>query len=289
MDCKTDCTPPLIVHPMGGLANRMRAMVSGIMLGRLLRRRVGMRWAVNSDLHCPFEALFDVAATGVSVENISAFRDLWIDDIPRKKNLFFPVLHRPFRQRRLFYDNRAFVSLSANRERMIEAMQSERGPIDIRSGLQFFGFAPDDYRSLMRPLPIFRQRALELLGEAADGVIGLHIRRTDNDVAARESPTCLFEERIRGHLATEPSLKFFLATDDERVKRRLRSGFGASIITMPEAAVRHTPEGILNAMTEMVALSLTRCIYGSYWSSFSEAASLLGDIPLIQLRRDYSA
>lgn len=275
----------LTLHPAGGLANRMRAMVSGIMLARALGRRIDIRWPVNPQLHCPFHSLFDADATGVAVTDVSAMHDLWLDDIPRKKNLFLTAIPVGRWRRRMFSDNNdEFIALCDNPEEMIAVMRSEKRPIAIRSGLQFFDFTPDDYRHLIRPLPVFHQRARELLSTAGHGVIGLHIRRTDNLLSIRESPTTLFEERIRTHLDAEPSLKFFLATDDEAVKRHLRAKFGPAMIIAPQAAVRNTTAGILNALTEMVALSHTRLIYGSYWSSFSEAASLLGNIPLTTLR-----
>lgn len=49
----------LLISPVGGLANRMRAIASGISLAQNLGvSDVEVAWPVNSDLFCRFEELF---------------------------------------------------------------------------------------------------------------------------------------------------------------------------------------------------------------------------------------
>ncbi len=55
------------------------------------------------------------------------------------------------------------------------------------------------------------------------------------------------------------------------------------IVSHDATVTRQTAAGIRDALTDMTALSLCDRIYGSYWSSFSEAAAMMGGKPFTQL------
>ena len=78
-----------------------------------------------------------------------------------------------------------------------------------------------------------------------------------------------------------PEVAFYVATDSEEDKTRLKEQFKERIITSPYKADRSTSEGIIEAITEMYALKSTQKIYGSYRSSYSILAADLSNIPLI--------
>lgn len=273
----------MVINPIGGLANRMRAIASALMLARNTDYDCEIVWPVNKELYSPFERLFELVPELPSVTDISATADFWIYGYPRKKNLF---ISRLFQSRRFGSKIMPEVNYNINISdpESVQRILSKAGGKDvlIRTGLEFYPFEADFYRSLFQPKADIIAEARRRV-PAAGNFIGLHIRRTDNQQAIRFSPLNLFTSKIEEHLDADSSVKFYLATDDESVKRELWKQFGERIIYSSQEARRDSEEGIREGLIEMVALSFTGMIYGSYWSSFSEAAAMLGNVPLIQL------
>ena len=92
-------------------------------------------------------------------------------------------------------------------------------------------------------------------------------------------------KQVREYSEAHPDAKIFLATDSEDVKKEMRQYFGDHIITSTAEATRDSVVGIRAGLAEMYALSLTRKIYGSAGSSFSEMASWIGGNTLQILER----
>ena len=118
-----------------------------------------------------------------------------------------------------------------------------------------------------------------------DKIIGVHIRRTDNVVAIKESSLDLFISKIRLDLARDPDMYFFLATDDPNVENELISLFKTRIICTNKKFTRSSRDGIIGAMVDLYCLAATTKIYGSYWSSFSSVAASIGNVPLQIVKR----
>jgi hypothetical protein len=113
--------------------------------------------------------------------------------------------------------------------------------------------------------------------------IGLHVRQTDNTIAIDNSPIELFKIKIEEEIAKNSKANFFLATDSPEVEKELINEFGAKIIVTSKELNRNSENGIMDALVDMYCLSHTKLIYGSYWSSFSEVAALIGGIQKIEL------
>ena len=123
---------------------------------------------------------------------------------------------------------------------------------------------------------------LALLG---DDATGFHIRRTDNTVSITESPVEAFITEAENEFALHPGRKIYLATDDNEVKHLFHARFHGKTVTTPATADRRSLSGMRHALTEMLVLAGCARIIGSFYSSYSEAAAILGDTPLRQLRR----
>ncbi|MGI6224534.1 MAG: hypothetical protein ACOYJG_13190 [Prevotella sp.] len=132
------------------------------------------------------------------------------------------------------------------------------------------------------PIEALRKRISERLKACGPDVVGVHIRRTDNMRSVKESPTEAFIELMRKEPETT---KFYLATDDESEKSRLKAEFPGRIITQSEKAERGSVNGMQDALVEMYTLAGCRKIYGSCNSTFSETAAIVGKIPLVVVRR----
>lgn len=106
-------------------------------------------------------------------------------------------------------------------------------------------------------------------------VIGIHIRRSDNVKSIEQSPTESFINYMKLELLKKDSVSFFLATDSEADRRRVKDIFGDHIITQDKIELsRNSSDGIKSACVDLLCLSWCEKIVGSYWSSFSETAAL---------------
>ncbi|MCM1309922.1 MAG: hypothetical protein NC301_02715 [Bacteroides sp.] len=264
----------VVINPVGGLANRMRAIASGIALCNSMHLNLKeIDWPINSDLYCPFDELFE-PIPNIPINNISNKRQLLLFDEPRKKNLFLSKLIQINRYSSKIIDN------SPDIEGYFLNRKEAKRPILIQSGLVFYDFSTDLYRSLFKP----REELLDLVKKTVkdfSNMIGLHIRRTDNTLSIEKSPLILFERTIENELLKDSSTKFYLATDCDYTKWQLVNKYGQNIINCSsKSAIRTTKNGIKEALIELIILSQCRKIYGSYWSSFSEAAAILGNTTL---------
>ena len=266
----------LIIVAKGGLANRMRAIASGVSLASHAGADYRVVWPVNSELKCPFEKLFLPSHGFHAPENVSALKTLFLYDDNRKRNLMLARLLQTGRYSLRLTDGMQWPEPG----RLAETIGATSGLILIASGLSYYPFADALYRELFRVRPEIEAEASRRLGGDGKSFVGIHIRRTDNRMSIERSPLELFINAMQGEIASQPEVKFYLATDDEATKQTLRGHFGNRIVCSPAKARRDTQEGIVEALVEMTALSLCRGIYGSYWSSFSEASALLGSTPL---------
>ena len=109
--------------------------------------------------------------------------------------------------------------------------------------------------------------------------IGLHIRRSDNEMSIKYSPTELFIDAIEKEIESNPAVKFYLATDDSHEEKLITERFGDRICTYKKHSVdRNTEVAIVDAMIDLTNLASCKKIYGSYYSSFSDVAAIWGNI-----------
>ena len=85
-------------------------------------------------------------------------------------------------------------------------------------------------------------------------------------------------------LQINPDAKFYLATDNDKTKMDFVGKYGnGTVMSNPRPASRNSLDGIKDAVAEMFILANASKIYGSFYSSFSEAAAIIGNTPLTQL------
>ena len=94
------------------------------------------------------------------------------------------------------------------------------------------------------------------------------------------SPLEGFIEAMSRDLIADSETNFFLATDDAEVEKVLIKRFPGKIITYKKVYSRQEVKGVQDAMVDLYCLSRTNKIYGSFYSSFSEIASRIENIPL---------
>ena len=110
----------------------------------------------------------------------------------------------------------------------------------------------------------------------------MHIRRTDNLPAIGKSSTGHFILSMKKELEADPETVFYLATDDLSEEEKLREAFPGKIISNRERDLsRNSIAGIQDAMLDLYCLASTRKIIGSYFSSFTDIAADMRQIPKV--------
>lgn len=265
----------IIINPIGGLANRMRAIASGISLARAIGADYSIIWSINSELYAKFEDVFaPVPEISDHIIYPSRFEYDLFYSIPRKKNLYITKITW-LRFSHVLYDGMAIMS---DEDKVFDAAKRSNKCF-IQSGCIFYPFTNELYRRLFRPAPEVEKLIIR------EDMIGLHIRRTDNIESIKHSPDELFINKINEIIQEKPSSRFYLATDDTATKDKFKGNFGDRITTYDAPVERNTRQGIINAGAEMFTLANCSQIIGSHYSSYSEAAALLGNTPLTQLHR----
>lgn len=264
----------LIIQPIGGLCNRMRAINSARILAEKRGEKLTVIWFVNPELGCPFEKIF---------RPTDKFR---VINIYSKWNL-----------KKLFYQLTSMLSGSFIGNEEIRSHRQD-GALDdafVSSlGAQVYiateeHFYPCHDYSAFVPADGVSARIEEKKQELGDHSVGVHIRRTDNLPAIGKSSTDHFILSMKKELEADPETVFYLATDDLSEEEKLREAFPGKIISNRERDLsRNSIAGIQDAMLDLYCLASTRKIIGSYFSSFTDIAADMRQIPKVIAGEDLS-
>lgn len=274
----------LFIVAAGGLANRMRAVASGLALARKTGRHPVVIWHRDRGLNARFGDIFSTENLPFELREIPSAVYSLIYEKPRKKNLYISKLTGILdRKLRIFQDvNGTFESDIAEIERIVSSCPRD---VIIHSGLIFSDIDSNLMNEIFRCSPAVKQRIAEISGGRKFQAT-LQIRRTDNRQSISGSPDYLFERKAEEIIDKDPEAQIFLATDDEDTKKRFATRFPRNIHFNQRIATRSTREGIIDAAAELYIMASSECIYGSYWSSFSEIAALIGSRNLIVVRQE---
>lgn len=263
--------------PVGGLANRMRAIDSAVALSRQCGSELHIVWFKDPGLNCRFDQLFSpIDQPGVTVAEASKL-DLLRYDRPRRKNFFIPLLfQQPAFDRRMYE-----METSRHFHEHFDFEAWARGhKVYIAAFVYFYEPRTEwDRFALFEPQPLLMQEIEARRARFSAHTIGVHIRRTDNAISIAQSPTRLFVDRMQQEIERNADTTFYLATDSEEDKALITSRFGDRVFCSPHRADRNSLEGMREALVELYLLSHTRQVLGSVHSSYSETAAQIGHIP----------
>lgn len=265
-----DCSRrKLILVPQGGLCNRLRLVLSAFGALKNGVAPIEIHWARNAECRAWFEDLFlPVDSEALRIVH----RSLWAMPVTLR-NLHLPAVLR----RLMGYDlQRADCRPADDAEfyRMANA-----GKVFMSGGTTLCSYDAECLQAL-RPQPAIQRCIDEVTAGFSDNTIGVHIRRTDNVVSMRHSTPDGFRRAMDRAVKSDGNTRFFLATDDHLLKEKMEREYGTRIITRHVSVSRDTVDGMRNAVIDLWCLAATRRIIGSYWSSFTDTAAELRDIPL---------
>lgn len=279
---KKEIRMKLIVLPSGGLANRMFAVCAGLCLSQLTNREMILLWHKDSGLNADYSEIFQYNPTVFKIKNVSDTVYYLYYDLPKKKNLYFPKLLHLFDSKKWIYhisEETAYL----DDKFFLESATVINKDIVVASCFPFYEPPHEDYRNLFRPTEKVKNRIKDIRGERPVDM-AVQIRRTDHSLSMSKSPLCLFEETVRKEVKSNPHVNIFLATDDQDVKAFFKECFPDNVFFNPDVARRDSLEGIIDGAAEMFIMSSAKVIYGSYSSTFSLMASLIGNTKLVVLQ-----
>ena len=268
--------------PVGGLANRMRAVAGAFNLASQTNGDLRIIWFRDWALRCPFSELFQpIAYPNVILKEADAF-DLLRFDRPRNRNAWIPKAFQKILFDKVIYEKEVEFLI---RDNFDFASWAQNANVYMASYLVFGECHDNLYRLLFKPVKSIGEVVEKRKGSFSDYTVGIHIRRTDNLRSIENSPLELFYEKMDGEIEQNPNVKFYLATDSEKDKNLLLQRYGERILVSPKEATRNSVEGIKEAVADLYTLASTQKIYGSFASSFSEMAAQLGGQPIQILKK----
>lgn len=298
--------------PIGGIGNRWRAIKSALAFAQNQDIELCIIWPESQELNAPFSDVFRLESKAsvptVRVVNIkhrflepkSGFgaQLKWLlgalkkGDIPIFEHLRWQSKIKKLG--RLNVVNNKHISdlfLSGipkqNGRENFDSLQKKMEPILevlIQSGRDFF---------ISSCFPFYKSGNLNSIAlcapkgipknilEQVNNSIGIHIRGTDHRLALEKSGLNKFISRIQDHLSQHPDATFFVCSDENGVKEKLKSLFKDHLFYLDVTNFdRDNRDSILDSTRDLFLLSKTKKIFGSYGSSFSELAAHMGGIEI---------
>lgn len=262
--------------PIGGLANRLRAYASAAWIAERAGATLVVDWRVNTPSHWDCGAGFaELFATEVNGD-VGGIAHLPVYDIPEPPVLsvdaFRPGTEDRVIRLRTQYDLRIpdLLPPDQDAESLMQAQLARLEPV-AEISRRVAGLAP-------------------LLGNLC---VGVHIR-TGLDVGFDRHALAVedFFPILDALAARHPQMIFYVASDSEDAVARLIARFGPRVVTANGAAAPVSRRsiwetaGVQEALVDLLMLSRTWRMLGTYYSSFTDVASLLGSVPLLRLRRE---
>jgi hypothetical protein len=232
-------------------------------------------WFKDWGMGACFHRLFEFSS---SVRNVEVVDANWLDyryDRPRKRNLWLPYLWQFFAFDRRIYENDIYKFNAETIKRIIFSHNA------VYFACFYLFYEWPEMFNCLQPVESLQTRIKEKTKLfRIQNTIGLHIRRGDHVASIANSPLSLFIDKIKEELSIDMQTKFYVASDSQEEKLKLKELFGDAILTSFKEVRRDTEEGITNALIELYILSFTRKIYGSCYSSYSMLAAKLSSIPI---------
>ena len=237
----------LRLRTQGGFANRLRAIISGVLWAQDLGVRLGIYWPVEPG-HMPC-ALWEL------------FLETSIPELEEVHSGYLPgaIEVQSVEAAEKAIHTRCIESYSE----FHPECKTERG-LQILRGLKF------------RPEILAKADEIwQKIGGTKEWY-GIHYRGTDHKKCKTACTPGLLIGKIQDCLADNKNQMFFLATDEESVGGTILFKFPTSVIMPSLIKSRFTKEGQIEAILDWICLSRCERIYGSKGSTFSEWAALYG-------------
>lgn len=270
----------IISADISGLGNRFKNLVSMMRLSKELNRTLLLYWPKNFDCGCEFSDLFENKISQIDEKELGLIKkgDCKVcGHILNKINEKYKyLLFRTWRFVLLPGEvPENFAGVFPLKKGNNIDLEYEKIPVEIRNKLI-------PYIKKLEPIKPIRKIVEKYTKKYNfSKIVGLHVRRGDYqytyDGRGNISTDDKFFKRIKEILKISPETKFFLSTDGEETEEKYIKMFGDKIIYFPKKSRKYNEkEGVQEALIDLLLLSKTSCILGTFLSSFTESAWWLG-------------
>ena len=266
----------IILEPCAGLGNRLLAIASANKLCKELKQELVIIWKKEGGCNASAKDLF-------------YFDDVKVIEISENgyRKELFATLKGNFIKRKYRKLANAFVPCEKIDEKkacgQFDALKAEIADfpvVYIKSFTNMCEIGKKDFL-FIHPSANITNKGQKVFERINENTVGVHIRRTDHVEAIANSPLELFFDKMQLEIEKRDA-NFYVTTDDRTVEKALRDHFPAEKLIFYENKVidRDSKEGIEDAMIDMLCLSKSCKILGSFNSTFSLIPSIMGGIPL---------
>ena len=273
----------IISSNLGGISNRIKCLVSMLRFSKENGRKVLLYWPLNHTCGAKFSDLFENNVEEIDANFLKKINSkntkvieenlIFIKDYPQKY-----LINRTWRfllTKEEFGENSFLKNRRESNEKGIDLNFSDV-PEEVKRSIVSYLKKIKPHETVREAIDNFQRK--QNLGE----MVGIHIRR--GDFADRKvSPGMVssdekFIRRMKELIKEDSKITFFLSTDSEEIERKFENEFGSRIIKYPKTNfirtnVKATQEGLI----DLLLLSKTKHIIGTYRSTFTEMAWWFGD------------
>jgi hypothetical protein len=286
----------LDVVACGTVCRRLVVVSSAIDLAAEAGYSLQIFWPTGAECRTPFSDLFELAdAPDVSVTAVSQRDNL--HRLPGLGNLYAPFWSRLSHEEVTRY----MVDPDACGPgcRLLSALTSDMflsltdGPAAVRglrAGRNIVFTCQPLTKSYDVPGHIRPKAYLDMLiggvtAHFVPNMVGVHIRQRSRHLGRKGTPLYLFVHAMDEEIMRHGDVRFFLATDSEDVKRRLKSLYGERVVTYDAVLRPHSDKGVKDAVVELYCLSRCRSILLN-GSSFGRLAAAIGHLPMTLIKEE---
>jgi len=258
---------------LGGIANRLKCLISLWIIADKTKRNLLLYWPINHTCGAKFSELFENEVNETSKEEIYGLKkgdldyyrgDLLMISESLKKYILSSDWKWSFLKNSLLKNNN---SIDFNFKEI---------PSETKKEILF-------YLKKLKPIKKIRYSVSNFERKnKIKNCIGVHIRRGDfadrKTSPGKVSTDEKFIERMNELIKEKPKINFFLSTDSREMEEKIEKAFPKKIIKFPKTSfvrtdVKATQEGLI----DLLLLSKTKHILGTYRSTFNELAWWLGE------------
>lgn len=275
------------VEPLAGLGNRMQVLASAYFLSQKYQKKLCILWNNDSDLAADFEDIFEavpnvrvvrVTTDGYHAKPFLRLKSEWLRKKLLLKSSFVAEINKwPSR-----------ISLEELFAVIDEGVRNAED-VYVRSWRLFTPVHESHEITLnfLKPSKKVLLRGKAVFDRIGENTVGVHIRRTDHEMAIAESPNEAFFREMEKELERDGNCRFFVATDDRDEEREILSRFGERVLVKENKSWgRKQTDGMLDACVDLWALSKCRKILGSKGSTFGQIAAKMGNSRLEVVTRE---
>lgn len=242
----------IISSSQGGLSNRIKCLLSCMKISEKYNKELLLYWPKDSACNCNFNDLFENKIKQISKEEII---NLF------KKNKKNTLLYKDATFK-IFSDKKIYLKFNKIPE------ESKKEIMDYLSKLKI-------KKDILKKVEDFSKKF-------SKDIIGVHIRGGDfkilksgmGNVSKKQDFIKQMEEEIKKN----PKIKFFLSSEDKNIEIELKKIFKSKVITYPKKTNSRENEGsVKEAFIEMLLLSKTKKIIGTFGSTFNEMVWFFGN------------